>query len=218
MPDWVTVRAAVERLGLVETGVTVADRLLGRIRGTVKTAGGRGGGALTFGAGSHVIGRRNITFQGAFTCGRRCRIEAVTVHLATPYQPTLVFGHGVALSDDVHIACAQQVVLGTDVLIGSRVLITDHNHGQYHGDAPSRPEEPPNRRALSTAPVIIGDNVWIGDLVTILPGTVIGSGCVIGANSVVRGHVGPGQILAGAPARTLRVFDPQRGQWVAAHD
>ena len=54
-------------------------------------------------------------------------------------------------------------------------------------------------------PVIIGKNVWIGNSVTILKGSVIGENCIIGAYSVVTGKNFPeNTILAGNPAREIR--------------
>jgi acetyltransferase-like isoleucine patch superfamily enzyme len=218
MPNLRAIQAAVGRLGLLEAGVTFSDRWINRLRGEVKTLGTPHRGTMTFGPASYVIGRRHIEIHGEFVCGRGCRIEAVTIHQSTLYQPSLTLGENVALSDYVHIACALRIELGSGVLVGSQVLITDHNHGTYRGVAPSQPGTPPNQRPLHGAPVIIGHNVWIGDKVTILPGTTLGNGCVVGANSVVQGHFGSGTLLAGQPARALRVFDPVQGQWKRAHD
>ncbi|PVA06402.1 CatB-related O-acetyltransferase [Thalassorhabdomicrobium marinisediminis] len=51
---------------------------------------------------------------------------------------------------------------------------------------------------------VLGHDVWIGQGATILPGARIGSGCIIGARSVVRGTIPPYTVLAGNPARPLR--------------
>ena len=65
------------------------------------------------------------------------------------------------------------------------------------GDAPARP-------------VRIGDNVWIGFDVVILPGVTIGDGAVVGARSVVDSDVEPFTVVAGNPAQPLRRLDPWR--------
>ena len=54
-------------------------------------------------------------------------------------------------------------------------------------------------------PVHIGDDVWIGARVTILPGAVIGDGAVIGAGSVVHGKIPPFAVAAGNPCKVLRM-------------
>ncbi|WP_290378876.1 DapH/DapD/GlmU-related protein, partial [Paramuribaculum intestinale] len=53
-------------------------------------------------------------------------------------------------------------------------------------------------------PVTIGDNVWIGGCVTILPGVTVGHGAVIGAGSVVTKDVAPHTVVAGNPAGVIR--------------
>lgn len=51
---------------------------------------------------------------------------------------------------------------------------------------------------------VIGNDVWIGQNATILPGTHIDDGVIIGANSVVGGHIEPYSIVAGNPAKLIR--------------
>ena len=51
---------------------------------------------------------------------------------------------------------------------------------------------------------VVGNDVWIGQNVTILPGVSIGDGAIIGAESVVAGDVAPYTIVAGNPARLVR--------------
>ena len=58
--------------------------------------------------------------------------------------------------------------------------------------------------APAPAPISVGDGVWIGARVTLLPGTQIGEGCVIAAGAVVRGVCEPGGLYAGVPARRVR--------------
>ena len=63
-----------------------------------------------------------------------------------------------------------------------------------------------------TAPVRIGDNVWVGFDAVLLPGVTIGEGAVVGARSVVDCDVDPFTVVAGNPARPLRRLQP----WTAA--
>jgi acetyltransferase-like isoleucine patch superfamily enzyme len=131
------------------------------------------------------------------------------------YEPALRIGASARLSDNVHIGCLHRVTIGDHLLCGSRVLITDHAHGSYNGAGASDPAIPPAQRPLaSTAPVEIGNNVWLGDGVAVLAGAQIGDGCVIGANSVVTGAIPAGTIAVGSPARPVRRWDGVARAWL----
>ena len=62
---------------------------------------------------------------------------------------------------------------------------------------------PVSRPLVSKGKVVIGENVWIGDKATILPGVSIGDGSVIGANAVVTKDVPPYSVVVGNPARII---------------
>jgi lipopolysaccharide O-acetyltransferase len=115
----------------------------------------------------------------------------------------------------VHVAATNSVRIGNDVLVGSRVIITDHNHGIYKGDVQSSPlERPADRLLSSSAETVVEDNVWIGDGVVVLPGSHIGRGSIIGANSVVNGTIPEYCMAGGIPARPIRVYDVKSKSWV----
>ena len=102
------------------------------------------------------------------------------------------------------------------MLIGSRVIITDHNHGLYKGSPQSTPFERPAERTLSSdVETIVEDKVWIGDGVVVLPGSRIGAGSIIGANSIVNGVIPAHCIAAGSPARVLRLYDFDAKAWLS---
>lgn len=63
--------------------------------------------------------------------------------------------------------------------------------------------------------VKVGNNVFIGRRATILPGTVIGDNCVIGAGSVVRGNLESGGVYAGVPARRIRSIEEYKEKLVS---
>jgi|688.fasta_scaffold54720_3 maltose O-acetyltransferase len=72
------------------------------------------------------------------------------------------------------------------------------------------PTGPEARRPLKKGAVTIGDGVWIGTNVVILPGVTVGEFAVIGANSVIRRDVAPFAVVAGNPAEVLMMKDPFR--------
>jgi lipopolysaccharide O-acetyltransferase len=169
---------------------------------------------LYLGPGCRVVGGRHISFGRGVFANRNLWLEAVTSFRSQHFSPAVTIGDGVTFSDGVHITSIESIVIGRNVMMGSRIYISDHNHGIYKGDAQSRPEEPPLHRTLGGGgPVTIGDNVWIGDNSVILGPAAIGSGAIIGANSVVRGVVPSNSVVAGAPARLIKSFNPQKASW-----
>ena len=87
------------------------------------------------------------------------------------------------------------ISIGAECMIGPYCYITDHDHGA--GDGPI------SAQALVEAPVNVGNNVWIGAHAVILKGVSIGDNAIVGAGAVVTTDVGPGERVAGVPARQI---------------
>lgn len=88
------------------------------------------------------------------------------------------------------------VTFGDDCFLGPNVSI----YTACHDTDPTER----NTRNEWAEPVTIGNNVWIGGSVTILPGVTIGDNCVIGAGSVVVHSIPPATIAVGNPARPIK--------------
>lgn len=86
--------------------------------------------------------------------------------------------------------------------MASFVYISDHSHGEITRAELDLP--PLGRLLYSKGPIIIGNNVWIGEKVCILPNVRIGDGAVIGANSVVTKDIPPHSVAAGSPAKVIK--------------
>jgi carbonic anhydrase/acetyltransferase-like protein (isoleucine patch superfamily) len=104
----------------------------------------------------------------------------------------LTLGSGY-INDGARIACFSSIVIGHDVAISEGVTIRDSDNHVLTSS--SRP---------STAPVVIGDHVWIGLGVTILKGVTIGDGAVVAAGAVVTRDVPARTLAAGVPATVRR--------------
>jgi acetyltransferase-like isoleucine patch superfamily enzyme len=89
-----------------------------------------------------------------------------------------------------------RVVIGDDALLGPEVMITAASYRFSDG-------QPVSDQASDEADVVIGNDVWLGARVIVLPGSRIGNGAVIGANSVVRGVIPPMSVAVGSPARVV---------------
>ncbi len=160
-----------------------------------------------------VRGRRRLRYGPGFTTGYHCRFD-LGVGNPGSAGPTLIIGAQARLGDFVHIVAGESVRVGDHCLMASKIFISDTSHGSYQGPDQSRPDSVPNDRPLRYRPVVIGDRVWIGEGVSILPGSRVGHGCVIGAGAVVSGEFPDGSIIVGVPARVVRRFDEDRDEWL----
>lgn len=88
------------------------------------------------------------------------------------------------------------ITIGEDVQIGPYVQLL----------TPTHPVDPEPRRAKWEAaePIVIGDNVWLGGGVIVLPGVTIGENTVVGAGAVVPRDLPPNVVAVGNPARVIR--------------
>lgn len=132
-----------------------------------------------------ILGRKQIIFGSNFSFGRGFWCQAIQNNTD---DAKITFGNNFICSQNVHIGAAQLIKIGSNVLVGSNVLIIDHNHGDT-SDFSQRIIAPNQRPLTTTGPIVIGDNVWICDNVTILGGSQIGNGAIIGVGSIVSGHI-----------------------------
>ncbi len=116
--------------------------------------------------------------------------------------PMIVIGSNCNIGAMNHITCSNGIFIGNNVLTGKWVTITDNSHGETDMECLSM--HPLNRPMFSKGPVVIEDDVWIGDGARILPGVTIGRGAVIGANAVVTKDVAPYGVACGIPAKSIR--------------
>ena len=137
-----------------------------------------------------IRGTKYIKYGKNFTTGTGCRIEAYKFKDKIP-----------------------ELIIGDNVLIASKVYITDLNHGSYSGEKQSNPEEIAKERKIYTKPVKIENNVWIGENVVILPGTTVGKNSVIGANAVVSRDIPKNCIAVGNPATIIKKYNFETKEW-----
>jgi maltose O-acetyltransferase len=147
---------------------------------------------------TRVIGRPRIVNEGTITIGERVRIwsRVVPVELATADGGTIEIGDHSFLNYGVSISAHQLVRIGQRCLLGTYVNILDNN---WH-DVVERWRTPPSQ------PVIMEDNVWLGNRVIVLPGVTIGHDAVVGAGAVVVKDIPPRSVAIGNPARVVKTF------------
>lgn len=154
-----------------------------------------------------------FNYGKGLTMGRGCRIDT------NSSKKTLIIGKDARIGDYVHINADLDVVIGDNVLMASKIFISDTNHGNYVGEKQTSPDTNPSEREYFYKSVRIGNNVWIGENVVILPGTIIGNGCVVGANAVLSGKAYPdNSIVAGVPGKVIKRFNDDSSKWEAPNN
>ena len=125
------------------------------------------------------------------------------------FQPHIQIGDNCLIGYRFCVLAAADVDIGDNVLMASDVTIVSHNHG-----IDLKKKEVFMDQPLTVAPVKIGNNVWIGDKVIILPGVEIGDNVVIGAGAVVTKDIPSNSIGVGNPMKIIKKFDDQLQKWI----
>ena len=150
--------------------------------------------------------KKNIKYSKGLTTGYGCRFAAVS-------NSIIKIGENVTFGDYVQLQSSNSIVIGDNVLFASRIFVGDSNHGIYSGKEQTDPSIPPNIRPLNVGEIRIGDNVWIGNGVTIVGNVKIGDGAIVGANSVVTKDIDAYCIYIGAPAKKIKQWDSESKKW-----
>ena len=144
------------------------------------------GRGIRFGESVHVITARDRTVR-------------LTTWAMNEHQGSIKVGDFVLLCPGVRIDSASAVIIGESSMLAAGAYITDADwHDIYD-----------RTQAIGrTAPVTLGDNVWIGDGAIVCKGVCIGDNSIIGAGSVVTQDIPENVIAAGNPAKVVRALDP----------
>lgn len=161
------------------------------------------GAVLYYGLASHLP--PSYSFGGKWgkalrgICGElmlaRCG-TGVNIERGARFSPKVTLGDrsGIGVNAKIYGTCH----IGNCVMMGEDVTIIHRNHRHDRTDIPMMDQGFEPER-----PVIIGDDVWIGDRVVILPGVNVGNGAIVGAGAVVTRDVPDYAIVAGVPARVI---------------
>ena len=98
----------------------------------------------------------------------------------------------------LHNTIIGPVTIGNHVNLAQNITVTALNHN--FSDSQKRIDE----QGVSTTPVVIEDDVWIGANAVILPGVTIGTHSVVAAGAVVTKDVPAGSLVGGVPAKTIK--------------
>lgn len=160
----------------------------------------------------------NITFSETSNCfvdkDATIRIDShcdICCVLAARSSSSISIGHHTTIRGETVIGAVKSVQIGNYVIISNNVRIYDNNN---HPTSPNARlhmcasgnfySDDWNWNKSESSPIIIEDNVWIGERSTILKGVKIGRGSIIASNSVVTKNVPAYTIVAGNPAVVVK--------------
>lgn len=148
------------------------------------------------------IGDRVLVHEGAM-------FSVVEEWNGRRHDPHLRIGSGSNIGHGIWLSCVGRIDIGEDNLLGHNILIADSYHEYHDPDVPIIRQPMAEPRDVRIEPGCI-----IGPHVAVLAGVTVGSGSFIAANAVVTKSVPPNSVVVGNPARVIRHYDRERGEWV----
>jgi acetyltransferase-like isoleucine patch superfamily enzyme len=206
-------------IGTDDLVLELVSRGTSLLRGLVKLAGIKGGSLRFVEPGTSIKFRRHLSIgngsvieRGAclrclsrdgIVLGRRVTVGKYAIIECTgvlwQIGVGLKIGDDSSIGDYAFLGCGGGIAIGDNVLMGQRVSFHSQNHNFEDVSSSIKSQ------GVRSKGIVIGDDCWLGSGAIILDGVELGPGCVVAAGSVVTKPAGPNSILAGNPARVLRV-------------
>jgi acetyltransferase-like isoleucine patch superfamily enzyme len=124
------------------------------------------------------------------------------------HEGVVSIGAKSVLGQECTISAYQHVSIGRECVIADRVMMIDFDHGVVDVERPVR------LQGIYKRDVRVGNNVWIGYGACVLRGVTVGDNAVIGTNAVVTRDVPANAVVAGVPAKVIRMREePKRLRW-----
>ena len=122
-------------------------------------------------------------------------------------EPELTLEDGATIGRFIHIVAIKKVLIEKNVLIADKVYISDNIHAYKNVNVPIL-----NQEILFKGEVVIGENSWIGENVSIV-GAKIGKHCIVGSNSFVNKDIPDYCVAVGTPAKVIKKYNFEAKQW-----
>ncbi len=119
----------------------------------------------------------------------------------------LLIKDDISIGQNFHVICSSDLHINTGCLISGNVFITDTDHVY------SDPTKPIFEQENTIRETRIGSNCFIGTGARIQAGTILGNGCIVGANSVVRGVFPDHSVIVGIPGRVIKKYNSDKKLW-----
>lgn len=156
---------------------------------------------------------QQIEIGARTTIGRFSVLNPLIGQNAQQYRGSIRIGSDVYIGGFCQIHAMGSLAIGDGAVLSEHVYLSDTAHGlnPLKGPIMAQPIE-------SKGPVTIGRNVFIGYGAAVLPGVTLGDHCIVGARSVVTRSFPAYTMVAGSPARRVKIFDVATEQWIASPD
>ena len=124
------------------------------------------------------------------------------------HEGLVSIGAKTVLGQECTISAFQHVSIGRECILADRVMLIDFDHGVTEVERPIR------LQGIYKRDVRVGNNVWIGYGACVLRGVTVGDNCIVGTNSVLTREVPENAVVAGVPARVIRMREaPRSMRW-----
>lgn len=147
------------------------------------------------------ITSRFIHFGERVLIYNNARIQGISSYQGISYAPSIVINSGVTIQQNIHLTCAESIIIGENTAIAANVTITDIDHPYLDIKTPIE------FQPLRVKPVEIGADCKLYNNVVILQGVTIGKHVTIGANSVVNKSLPNYCVAVGIPAKIVKRYD-----------
>ncbi len=132
--------------------------------------------------------------------GHGCKIRV--------HEGEVSIGAKTVMGQECTISAYQSVSIGRECIVADRVMLIDFDHGAVEVERPIR------LQGIYKRDVKIGHNVWIGYGACVLRGVTVGENAIVGTSSVLTRDVAANAVVAGAPARLIRMRQaPRQMRW-----
>lgn len=192
--------------------------LIGLLRGKIKGIGITKGSKLFIGARVKIYCKNKLNFgdnvriedsvfinglsKNGIVLGNRVKIGRGSEINCSGSLANL--GKGISIGDNssfaenTYFGAAGGISIGGDVISGQNVRFHSENHNYQNSNVLIR------LQGVNQKGIVVGNNVWIGSGVVFLDGSRIGDGCVIAANTVVKGEYSDNSVIAGVPSKFIK--------------
>jgi len=203
---WNQARRALARLGMLQS-LTPIKRLV-----LLQRPSGLG----SLGRDSVIHRPRTLWGRKNIRIGDRCLVmsnsllQALSENYGKDIRPSICIGDDVYIGRYAYLVAAQNITIADGCVLSEQVYITDQNHG-----FDPRGGLIMEQNIESKGPVKLGPNCFLGYRAAVMPGVTLGEWCIVGANSVVTHSFPAYSMIAGVPARLVKVYSHELRQWVS---